>query len=85
MNMTLSLYDKNTGEKIFEYNPGDPQWWITGFNPKYQDMNENDLEVRGSIDFSQNSELWKAFYNQDMIESEGWCFDEENKVAYYKW
>lgn len=85
LHMTLSLYDKNTGEKIFEYNPDDPQWWISGFNPKYQDRNKNELEVRGSIDFSDNPKMWKAFYTGRMKGQEGWCFDEENKVAYYKW
>ena len=85
MKMTLSLYNKNTGEKIFEYNPADPQWWITGFNPKYQDVNEDDLEVRGSIDFSENEELWNAFCTDEMKKKRGWCFDEENKIVYYTW
>lgn len=35
LHMTLSLYDKESGKLIFTYNPQDPQWWITGFNPKY--------------------------------------------------
>ncbi len=85
LHMTLSLYDKNTGDKIFEYSPDDPQWWITGFNPEYQDVDMNDLEVRGSIDFSENQKLWEAFCTGKMKGNEGWCFDEENKVAYYKW
>lgn len=84
LHMTLSLYDKESGKPIFNYNPEDPQWWITGFNPKYQDVNYEDLEVRGSIDFSENPQFWEAF-KENNIGEEGWCFDEENHVAYYKW
>lgn len=84
LHMTLSLYDKRTGQKIFDYNPDDPQWWITGFNPKYQNWNADDLEVHGSIDFSAEPEMWETFFNK-YEGTEGWCFDEENMVAYYQW
>lgn len=84
LHMTLSLYDKESGKLIFTYNPQDPQWWITGFNPKYQDMDYHDLEVQGSINFSENPELWDAFYNEYKKES-GWCFEEEHYIAYYRW
>lgn len=77
LNMHISLYDKNTGKEIFSYCPEDPQWWVTGFNPKYQDYEADDLAVHGCIDFSKNEELWKAFYDE-YAAKEGWCFDEEN-------
>ena len=82
--MTLNLYDKRTGKLIFTYNPSDPQWWITGFNPKYQDWDDSYLEVMGSIDFSEEPEMWEAFLKEYGKEG-GWCFDEENMVAYYQW
>ena len=83
---TISLRDKRTGEIIFEYDPGDPAWWVTGFNPKYQDYNKDDLEVRGSICFKDNPELWEDFYERAKKDKGGnWCFDEENKTAYYTW
>ena len=81
---TIMLRDKNTGKIIFEYNPNEPTWWITGFNPKYQDYNKDDLEVTGSICFKDNPELWEAFYKR-YRKAEGWCFNEETKTAYYKW
>lgn len=84
LHMTLNLYDKRTGKKIFEYDPDEPQWWITGFNPKFQDMDSDNLDVHGSIDFSDEPELWEAFFNEYKDEG-GWCFDEENMVAYYQW
>jgi len=33
LHMTLKLYDNRNGEWVFFYNPDEPQWWITGFNP----------------------------------------------------
>lgn len=84
LQMNLSLYDKESKRWVFTYNPNDPQWWITGFNPKYQDKQATDLEVYGSIDFLEEPELWDAFYKK-YKEWDGWCFDEENHVAYYQW
>ena len=84
LGMSMTVYDKNTGEKIFHYHPSDYQWWITGFNPDYQDYKAEDLEVYGSFDFSKEKDMWDAFYEQYNGE-EGWCFDEENKTAYYVW
>lgn len=84
LHMTLNLYDKRTGNWVFYYNPDDPQWWITGFNPRYQDRDASELVVYGSIDFSAEPELWEAFFGR-YEGKEGWCFDEENMVAYYQW
>lgn len=85
LTMELSLYGPN-GEEIFVYNPTDPQWWITGFNPdpRYQDYKADDLEVHGSIDFSANPDMWEAFC-EDLQGTYGWCFDDEEMVAYYCW
>ena len=69
-----------------KYEPGDPQWWITGFNPEYQDVKYQDLRVEGMIDFSKEPGLWEAFmkeyarYKDDNI-----CIDRQNKRLYYKW
>ncbi len=84
LHMTLKLYDNRNGEWVFFYNPDEPQWWITGFNPEYQDRDANELDVYGSIDFSEEPELWKAFFDE-YRGREGWCFDEENMVAFYWW
>ena len=59
LNMHISLYDKNTGKEIFSYCPEDPQWWVTGFNPKYQDYEADDLAVHGCIDFSKKRSYGK--------------------------
>lgn len=82
--MSIALYDKRTGEQIFSYDPSDAQWWITGFNPAYQDYYEGNLWVEGSIDFSQEPEMWEAFI-AEYGGKKDWCFDEENYTAYYAW
>lgn len=81
--MKLNLYDKD-GNVIFVYDPGQSNWWTTGFNPDVQDANQEDLIAYGSIDFSVNPEMWDAFYAK-YSEQVGWCFDEERQVAYYAW
>ena len=79
--MKLNLYDKD-GNVIFVYDPKQVNWWITGFNPNVQDARQEDLIAFGSVDFSADQELWRAFYARWHGEL-GWCFDEKKKVAYY--
>ena len=84
--MKLSLYDKS-GRQIMKYEPGDPQWWITGFNPEYQDVKYQNLRAEGMIDFSKEPELWDAFIKTygSQPEKYGVCIDEKNKKIYYRW
>lgn len=82
--MTLALYDKE-GNVIMCYNPSDPQWWITGFEPMVQKAKADELVVIGSIDFSTNPELWKAYKEKYAGNQETLCFDEENLILYYKY
>jgi hypothetical protein len=83
--MKLSLYDKS-GKQIMKYEPGDPQWWITGFNPEYQDVNYKNLRVEGMIDFSKEPGLWEAFINEyGTRKIENVCIDKVNKTIYYRW
>lgn len=84
LKQAIVLYDKRTGRRILAYEPNNPQWWITGFNPRYQDVDVKNLEVRGMIDFSKNPGMFDAFYRQNRY-AKGWCFDVKNKIAYYTW
>ncbi|BCN29442.1 hypothetical protein bsdtb5_07370 [Anaeromicropila herbilytica] len=54
--MTLKLTDKK-GHKIVNYKPHGKKWWITGFNPYYQNV-----KATYTIDFSSKKALFKAFY-----------------------
>lgn len=82
--MTLALYDKD-GNVIMCYNPSDPQWWITGFEPMVQNALPQDLIVIGSIDFSTNPDLWRAYKRKYGSASNIFCFDEENQILYYQY
>lgn len=88
MPMTLSLYDTESKQTIFEWKPEEKNWWCTGFNPEYQNRNKTVLKARGSIDFSQDLTMWEAFYSTyDKYEDEGlsWDFDPTNHIAYFSW
>ncbi|WP_081741712.1 DUF4474 domain-containing protein [Ruminiclostridium josui] len=82
--MTLTLND-NKGNLIASYNPSEPQWWITAFNPYKQDVNARDLRVTYTVDFSGNKEnkgMFDAFYKQYAGQKNSpWTFDKKNYTA----
>lgn len=65
MPMTLRVEDKE-GNLIIDWKPTERNWWCTGFNPdpKYQNMQQQNLTVYGSIDFSKHLDMWDAFYEK---------------------
>lgn len=88
LNLNMSLYiTDNNDNTLVNYTPNDPQWWITGFNPKYQDVDEKDLTVYGVIDFSENDELWRAFLDSNDIDEQFvyYCIDTNSKKLIYVW
>lgn len=73
--MTLSL-DYN-GKQIISYDPKkvDPKifdplrkstdkWWVTGFNPDYQDVKASQLTATYTVDFSGKQDLYMTLLNQ---------------------
>ena len=74
MPMELYLYNYENSEKInniFSWNPDDPQWWVTGFNPDY--INNVDVTkqvVVGKIDFSGGNESMYEKFIHEMQENE---------------
>jgi len=80
------------GRKVMEYNPKETQWWITGFNPQFQDMKQEDLLAIGLVDFKDEPELWEGFikecFKDGKLKDEYknfLCLDIENKKLYYRW
>ena len=88
--MTLRLYcDDNI---VFNYRPEDTQWWITGFNPKFEGVMANELKVVASIDFSDHPGLWQGFYaeynkqkNDKNKNWDIWYVDKNERTAYIVW
>ena len=69
--MTLNLYnyyDANNIEHIFSWKPQNNQWWITGFNPNYQDIDVTKQMIIGTIDLSQYPNMYYSI-KQNINES----------------
>lgn len=88
MPMTLKL--KYKGITIDNYTPNKKKWWITSFNPNYQNVQESDLTATFTVDFSDNKGMFNAFYNkykdkaQLQLDTENfWLFDTINYKATY--
>lgn len=43
--MWIGMIVSYNGEWIIDYFPSEDQWWITGFNPKYQNVSASNLRV----------------------------------------
>lgn len=79
MTMTLTLTDRN-GNQLFSYSPNEKQWWVTGFNPYYQDVNASDLIATYTITFIDEA-MFKAFYQAWYGVSKNWSFDVDTLTA----
>ncbi len=92
--MTLSLYNYNSKvsiENVFSWRPNVPQWWVTGFNPKFTNPNPESMVSIGSIDFSGYENLYNGLksakdrsdnpdkYNNYLI------FDEDGHTVWIIW
>ena len=90
--MTLNLYNYNSSmsiEPIFAWAPRDPQWWITGFNPRHWGNVDVTKQVMiGNIDFSGRKELYNSFakeYGADSDLSKFVILDDDKKIAWICW
>lgn len=100
MPMTLKLVD-NEGNIIVDYDPNEKEWyheflgiepnkknwWITGFNPDYQDIDSSNLTATYTVDFTGNEDMFEAFRSkwEGVYDTEGnkWLFNEDTLVATY--
>lgn len=61
MPMTMSL--KYNGEEIANYS--EEHWWITSFNPYYQNKSASNLSITYTIDFTGNETLYNDLIKSD--------------------
>ena len=65
--MDLYLYNYENGKvkEILAWNPGEPQWWITGFNPNElgDDIDFKKQVLIGSVDFTGYDDLYEKLVN----------------------
>ena len=78
--MTLKLVDSN-GTTIFDYQPTENQWWVTGFNPSYQNVLACELTATYTIDFTGRTKMFENFKFSIDPSDKRWEFDTLNKLA----
>ena len=72
MSMTLSY----KGESIINYSTN--TWWITGFNPAYQNVRAEDLVATYTITFDSSN-----VYNGFKAGAKGWSYNDATLTAWY--
>lgn len=75
MTMTLKLEHKTKGT-LFDWQPKDKQWWITGFDPKTQNVNRDVLKATYSVEFTDIN-MYNCFNNE-------WKYDSRWDFKTYK-
>ena len=60
--MSMKLYYKN--KCIINYHPSNLQWWLTGFNPKYLNVNASKLRVKFVVHFDNHKNIFRSFYRR---------------------
>ncbi len=97
MPMTLKLDYK--GKQIISYDPkkvdpkifdplrkGTDKWWVTGFNPDYQDVKASQLTATYTVTFNTKT-MYDAFYKkygQGVEKDSRWTFDSKKNTAKFK-
>lgn len=80
--MTLYLYNYNSPnniENVFSWEPNCDQWWITGFNPNYENPSPSNMTIIGSIDFSSKQSVYDAL-KQRYQSDDNLIFGDNNMV-----
>lgn len=72
MKMTVKLEHKSKGT-LFDWKPADKQWWITGFDPKAQDVDRDDLKATFTAEFT-DPHWYECFKNKWEDSRSKWDF-----------
>lgn len=92
--MTLSLYNNYIDgiyENLFHWAPDTPQWWVTGFNPKYTEPMPEKMVSVASVDLSGHSELFDALCDSGTkeyygdIDNKHIILDKTTKTVWLQW
>ncbi|NLP35261.1 MAG: DUF4474 domain-containing protein [Clostridiales bacterium] len=59
----MSLKLKHKGKTTISYSEN--TWWITGFNPKLQNVKSSNLTATFTINFSSNKGMFNSLYTQN--------------------
>ena len=78
---TSLLLKDDKGNTIADYNPSAKEWWITSFNPSYQNIKANTLTATFTMDFTGKDSLYNAFIkSKDYLDNiKNWSISENNK------
>ena len=82
-----NYYNINSIDNVFCWEPNDPQWWITGFNPDFDSPNVHDMISIGMIDFESKTQMYEALkksVNNKQL-SNYLIFDEDGHTVWMMW
>lgn len=86
--MTLALYNvsNDNAENIFIWNPSERQWWVTGFNPKFDNPDPDEMQMICSVNFIDDG-LYKSFVEtyRNIKGNAQLLFDDENHTVWIMW
>lgn len=71
MKLSLFNYYRDTTGRVdclYNWEPTEEQWWITGFNPNYNDANPEYMVSIGRIDLTDNIPMYNAIKENIKIE-----------------
>lgn len=92
--MTLNLYNvSGSTASYFNWSPAEEQWWITGFNYRYQNPDAGQLVSLGSIDLSEHPDIYTQIKEANTVEINNTLigskkllnysiFDDDNKIIW---
>ena len=88
--MSIALYNKVDGnnkfvikENVFNWVPERKQWWVTGFNWKYQNPKAQNMVVFGAVNLIENQELYDSFSNNNALDN--MIFDDATHKIWILW
>ena len=90
LSMKLYLYNYYSStdiDNIFCWEPEEPQWWITGFNPDFDKPKVEDMISIGVIDFEEDMEMYNALKIsvRGKNKKKYLIFDEDGHTVWFMW